>query len=259
MSDDQISSTNQEQRIINEPVEHIQLDQDSSDLNTSQTQCNIGIDSNIRQFVENCMGVHFDEQLFKNLMEILRRKDENITLDYTSALLVKLKQHRAPSYQIIGDNIDLHIKPKHMTSINQNKDIHWFNLNAVLNRVTANDLSDSKASKSITDMESIDFLPSQDDNLAFLTDIIPLAAQVISDKIPAFEKFQSCVIRHIPHKYSDAMAEKSNQVQRVFYKLYFNDFSQLSISGTGRMHLGGCTGGTLCKSQVGHGVLLLAT
>ena len=79
-----------------------------------------------------------------------------------------------------------------MTSTNQNKDIHWFNLNAVLHRVTENDLSDSKPSKFITDMESVDFLPSHDDNLAFLTDLIPLAARVISDKIPAFEKFKSC-------------------------------------------------------------------
>ena len=77
-----------------------------------------------------------------------------------STLLAKLLKHRAPCYQIIGDNIDLHIKTNYMTSTNQNKDIHWFNLNAVLHRFTENDLSDSKPSKFITDMESVDFLPS---------------------------------------------------------------------------------------------------
>lgn len=217
LSDDQVFGTNQEQMIVDDPVADIQIDQDlmqhSSDSNTSQTQHNIEIHSDIKIIVQNSMGVHFDEQLFNNLMDMLRLKGEDISPDYISALLAKLRQHHAPGYQIIGDNIDLHVKPKHMTSTNQNKDIHWFNLNAVLNRVTGNDLCDSKPSKSITDMESIDFLPSQDDNLAFLTDIIPLAARVISDKIPAFEKFKNCVVRHIPHKYSDAMAEKSNQVR----------------------------------------------
>ena len=200
----------------------MQIDQDlvelSNDLNTSQAQFNVGIDNDIRKFVQNSMGVHFDEELFKNLMDTLREKDDSISPEYISTLLEKLQKHRAPCYQIIGDNIDLHIKPNHMTSTNQNKDIHWFNLNAVLHRVTENDLSDSKPSKSITDMESVDFLPSQDDNLAFLTDLIPLAARVISDKIPAFEKLKSCVIRHIPHKYSDVMAKESDQVpiQQVF-------------------------------------------
>ena len=105
--------------------------QHSSDSNTSQTQHNIEIHSDIKRIVQNSMGVHFDEQLFNNLMDMLRLKGEDISPDYISALLAKLRQHHAPGYQIIGDNIDLHVKPKHMTSTNQNKDIHWFNLNAV--------------------------------------------------------------------------------------------------------------------------------
>ena len=72
LSDDQIgeiTSTNQERMIIDDPVEHIQIDQDfmelSGDSNTLQTQYNIGIDSNIRTFVKKRMGVHFDEQYSK--------------------------------------------------------------------------------------------------------------------------------------------------------------------------------------------------
>ncbi len=170
---------------------------------------------NIKSYVQNSMGIHFDEQLFTQLMDILMNKEEICIIpDYISLVLAKLRQQRAPGFQIIGDNIDLHVKPKHMTSTNQNKDIHWFNLNAILNRVTGNDLSDSKSIKSMADMASIDFLPSQDDNLAFLADLIPLAARVVADKIPAFQKFKGCAVGHIPHKYSDVMAKKSNQVYR---------------------------------------------
>ena len=128
LSDDQISGTNEEHMIIDDPVEDLQIDQDlvelSNDLNTSQAQFNVGIDNDIRKFVQSSMGVHFDEELLKNLMDTLREKDDSISPEYISTLLAKLQKHRAPCYQIIGDNIDLHIKPKHMTSTNQNKDIH---------------------------------------------------------------------------------------------------------------------------------------
>ena len=62
------------------------------------------------------------------------------------------------------------------------------------------------------EMENVDFLPSVEDNRKFLHDLIPLAARVISDNIPAFKKFGSVVVRHIPHAYSHAMKEKSTQV-----------------------------------------------
>ena len=116
LSDDQISGTNEEHMIIDDPVEELQIDQDlvelSNDLNTSQAQSfNVGIDNDIRKFVQTSMGVHFDEELFKNLMDTLREKDDSISPEYISTLLAKLQKHRAPCYQIIGDNIDLHIKP----------------------------------------------------------------------------------------------------------------------------------------------------
>ena len=45
------------------------------------------------------------------------------------------------------------IKVKHMTSINQNSSIHWFNMNAVLNRVNDNSLKNNKPIMSILDVE----------------------------------------------------------------------------------------------------------
>ena len=88
LSDDQISGTNEEHMIIDDPVQELQIDQDlvelSNDLNTSQAQLfNVGIDNDIRKFVQNSMGVHFDEELFKNLMDILREKDDSISPEYT--------------------------------------------------------------------------------------------------------------------------------------------------------------------------------
>lgn len=63
----------------------------------------------------------------------------------------------APSYQIIGDNLDMLIKVKHMSSTNQNNNIHWFNLNAVKNRVHGNHLPNDQPIKSVLDIENVDF------------------------------------------------------------------------------------------------------
>ena len=93
LSDDQISGTNEEHMIIDDPVEDIQIDQHlvelSNDLNTSQAQFNVGIDNDIRKFVQNSMGVHFDEELFKNLMDTLKEKDDSISPEYISNLVGK--------------------------------------------------------------------------------------------------------------------------------------------------------------------------
>ena len=52
-------------------------------------------------------------------------------------------------YQITGDNLDLRMKVKHMSSTNKNKSIHWFNVNAVPNRIAANHLANDKPIQSV--------------------------------------------------------------------------------------------------------------
>lgn len=128
------------------------------------------------------------------------------------ALINKYKLQRAPTFQITGDNIDLAIKAKHMSTFQQNKSIHWFNLNAVLNRVHGNHLPNS-CQKSILDVENVAFLPSPEDNQDLLHDLIPLYARCIVYNIPALlSVFGDSVVKHIPHVYTNEMSEKSDQV-----------------------------------------------
>jgi hypothetical protein len=129
-----------------------------------------------------------------------------------STLRRKLELDTPPFYQIIGDNIDLYVKTKHMSSEKQNKSIHWFAMNAVQDRVTGNALDNLRPIKSIMKMENKEFLPSFHDNQDLLHDFIPVFARVLVDKIPAMQTFKSVVVKHIPHKYSNEMKKKTTQV-----------------------------------------------
>ncbi|CAB4037460.1 Hypothetical predicted protein, partial [Paramuricea clavata] len=128
-----------------------------------------------------------------------------------STLRRKLELDTPPLYQIVGDNTDLYVKTKHMSSEKQNKIIHWFAMNAVQDRVTGNALDNLRPIKSIMKMESKEFLPSFHDNQHLLHDFIPLFARVLVDKIPAMQNFKSVVVKHIPHKYSNEMKKKTTQ------------------------------------------------
>lgn len=174
-------------------------------------------DQDLKAAVSAKAGPCFDESIFQETVQLLLDYGCNDLIQNTE-LLKTLSRHlelsHAAGYQITGDNLDMLIKVKHMSSSNQNKSIHWFNLNAVLHRVLGNDKSGDGPIQSITELENVDFLPSAMDNQDFLFDIIPIVARVIVDKIPTFKNFKDVVVRHIPHSYTDLMKEKSTQVLR---------------------------------------------
>lgn len=142
-------------------------------------------------------------------------RGETIKEEISSTLLKKYTLQRAPGFQITGDNVDLAIKAKHMSIYKQNRSIHWFNLNAVKNRVNGNHLSDI-TTESILDVENVRFLPLHKDNEDLLHDFIPLFARCIVFNIPALSNvFSTSVVKHIPHMYTDEMSEKSEQVYSI--------------------------------------------
>lgn len=99
-------------------------------------------------------------------------------------------QSEPPSYQVIGDNIDLYVKTKHMANNRQNKSIHWFLMNAVQDRVIGKGLDNSTQIKPIMEVENAEFLPSKEDNSDLLHDFVPLVTRVIAENVPAFACFR---------------------------------------------------------------------
>ena len=170
--------------------------------------------TDIKERVKHKLAETFDEPTFNTIVITLQKSSHGKVNAQTVSVLPKQKKKllHAPGYQITGDNLDMLIKVKHMSSTNQNTSIHWFNLNAVLNRVNGNHLQNDRPIKSVLEVENVDFLPSGMDNQDFLHDITALVARVVVMYMPAFSKFKDVIVQHIPLTYSSAMMEKSSQV-----------------------------------------------
>ena len=127
------------------------------------------------------------------------------------------KSSKPPTYQIIGDNLDMYVKVKHMSSDRQNKSIHWFAMNAIQDRVSPefnNCPNDDETIKPILEVENSEFLPSPEDNNKLLHDFLVLFARVLIDKVPDLKCWEGTIIKHIPHQYSQEMKRKSVQVTK---------------------------------------------
>ena len=116
------------------------------------------------------------------------------------------------------------MKVEHMSASSQNNSIHWFNLNAVKNRVLANHLSNDNLVKSVLEVENAEFLPSPEDNEVYVH-ITALETRVVVRNIPALSQLKDIVVKHIPHEYSDVVKEKSDQVS---INLTFSSFKAKS-------------------------------
>ncbi|XP_031559255.1 uncharacterized protein LOC116295548, partial [Actinia tenebrosa] len=133
--------------------------------------------------------------------------DELNKLDKIDVGILKSHQNsnEPPKYQIIGDNLDMYVKVKHMSSDKQNRSIHWFAMNAIQDRVSSKCPDNATQIKPILEVENSEFLPSPEDNNKLLQDFIPLAARVLVDKVPDFKCFSGTIIKHIPHQFSQEM------------------------------------------------------
>ena len=128
-------------------------------------------------------------------------------------MAVKNLQGNMPfGYQIIGDNLDLHVHAKHMTTANTNRSLHNFNMLAIQDDVSGNHLPDIHQ-RPLSDVPISEFLPSNEDTINLKQDFIPLWSRVIVKHLKEFYFFRNAVIYHIPHQYSEKMKECSKEVR----------------------------------------------
>lgn len=127
----------------------------------------------------------------------------------------------ALSYQIIGDNVDVHQIASHLTMAVMGKDHHWFSLYAVKNRVHGEHLSNDQSAADVSTLPLTTWLPSVTDCIHLREEFIVLVSRVLTDKLPAFKVFAEAVEVHISHQYQDQMAEKSEIVSILFHVLLY--------------------------------------
>ena len=129
----------------------------------------------------------------------------------------KLAERRPTSFNIVLDNVDLKVLASDMTSDDQNKDFHWCNHNAYLDRVNPTHLPDDSPIADLQDVPNSTFLPNLTDQNSLLSDFTVLIGRVLVENFPAFEIFKDVIPLHIKHIYLDEMKNKTETVRSFKY------------------------------------------
>ena len=148
------------------------------------------------------------QETIKAVSEAAASQDKN---DLKSAIDSVLHQEQPKGYQIIGDNVDLHINVRHMSEQNKNKSLHTFNLVAMRDVVSGSNLP-NKHVTTLNDVEISEFLPCHNDVEQLKKDFIVLWARVMVKNIRAFSFLKGAVIQHIQYQYSKEMQAVTEEV-----------------------------------------------
>ncbi len=156
-------------------------------------------------------------ECFETLLAVGKKECLNDAMEACELAIKTLQQNMPHGYQIIGDNLDMEISVKHMSSDNKNKSIHMFNMIAIADEVLGNHLSDNYDT-TLQDATVADFLPLSADVTNLKKDLIPLWTRVIVNQLKEFGIFKSSVVWHIPHEYSSIMQQPSQEVRTFCIK-----------------------------------------
>lgn len=148
---------------------------------------------------------------FERLVAIAMEESTFHTIEACEIAMKKIEGNM-PGFQIIGDNLDLHINVKHMSNNNKNKSLHLFNMIAIEDEVSGSHLP-NHSQKTLEDVTVPDFLPSADDITQLKKDLIPLWSRVMVSQLKEFRTFRSAVVWHIPHEYRNIMQQPSKKVK----------------------------------------------
>ena len=119
------------------------------------------------------------------------------------------------TFKIVGDNIDKSVKPRHETSQDHTKSLHYFHSFAVRDRQDVTHIEDFPC---LPDKDNIDvniILPSEEDKENIMNNMAILMGRVIQKHCIFFKTHVKRVQSHIPHMYSKEMSMKSEVVSGI--------------------------------------------
>lgn len=122
-----------------------------------------------------------------------------------------------PGLKFVVDNVDSTVRPRHMREDNQSKSLHYVQVYAVKDRI---DYSSFVNTPPTGEKNVFDILPTSNDYDKIKENMAILVSRIIADRIRFFaEDYKGVVTRHIPHKYTSQMSQKSEVVSYVRYLL----------------------------------------
>ena len=115
-------------------------------------------------------------------------------------------------FVVVGDNVDKKVKPRYMTSDNQSKDLHYFHLYALKDRIDLSEASEDPLNLN-PDAVLATLIPTDDDIKEMISNFRVLIARQLIQHFPYFQQhFSDVVEEHIPHPHQAEMKEISEVV-----------------------------------------------
>lgn len=124
----------------------------------------------------------------------------------------ELEKSTHPGFVISFDNLDIQLQRKNMSMQSQNRDYHWVNHQMIENRVSGAHLNSKGPKTNLQAVSNLKFLPKLEDQQRQRSNYIILAARILVDYFDALAPLKDACILHIPHKYTNEMAQKSKKV-----------------------------------------------
>ena len=108
-----------------------------------------------------------------------------------------------------GDNVDKQRRVRDYRSDHRGMMIHMFSIVVGVSRTPAPELSQSGRLSTLAETPPEFFLPSPDDVNRVKMNLVVLISRVLTHYIPGLAPFAKVVPKHIQHKYSKAMSNRS--------------------------------------------------
>lgn len=156
----------------------------------------------------------------------------NITISYTAVQKLALaisKLNEVPikvwiqakeALKFFGDNVDMSIGVRDLRSDHLKHLYHMYSVLAVKSRVPPPD-GGHAVPRSFNRLSPASFFPSESDVSSVRLNLAILVSRILCNYIKGLKKFRRMIPEHIPHRYSLAMAKKSEVV--VIDVLYKNE------------------------------------
>ena len=124
-------------------------------------------------------------------------------------------QERHPGFVLVGDNVDLRVHKRQMTTSQRDTDLHYFNVMAVKNNINAMHLPDDVPISSLKSKSCSDFIPSIEDNLKLRENWVVLVGHTVAEYVPSLRWFKDHLPSSIPHIYNHLTSQKSEIVSTI--------------------------------------------
>ena len=103
----------------------------------------------------------------------------------------------------------------------QNRDYHWVNHQMVENRVSEAHLKSKGPQPNLEEVSNLKFLRTLDDQQRQRSNYIILTSRILVNYFDVLAPLKDACILHIPHKYTNEMAQKSKKVFFLNVEKYY--------------------------------------